>query len=768
MNTYKLIMLLLLGSISTLFAQNNEIQGVLKLPTIGATTPAAPNGKVLSLDNNNNVIVTTAGTGGASASNVYTIGLASNSLQLIGATATVSNASGNYLDNVINNAISLGYKKIYIQEGVYLINNSIILNRNISTLSEGITIEGAGKNTIVKPIENYSPTIPFFDISFSERNSIRNIALELKTSNTNVAKTAIQIGNGAQRNTIENLFIRGELNTPQISTSTTDISPILISANQTSNATDGSTKGFEADYNYFNNIFFQACPRSIVLDIKNSGVFNHNTFSNFHLDHFQIGIDFTSCSDKATIEGNLFSAFDCQALGPKSGENRLTSKYVVKGIMGANNTFQNFNIADWNGTQLVYVFEVTSNAERTVIENTECEGNITTGSDMKPNWYIDNGKGTQFINNANTNRITDYLLNNLNDVQFRGQNVTNVIPSESPTMLNFDENNRIAYKNFFGVRNFGSVFFGGRKQNVLGNGTQSRYENSSMIMEDFGLYRFGNYVKTNSDCVDDFCSGSLFEIRGRGKFQPHASGIYQTNGNYYINPDLTPSFINDDGTEAANVPLSVITNRDNNGTLQWTKISSLTVNNIYNKSDTIVPDASIGTSTTSYRTVTLSNPVHALEFKSPYSSGNITPTLTIKQGKVIIGNTSDAMYSFFGSGVLNPYKFIVNGRAIFRDEILIQSSGSWADYVFQDDYKLKSLSEVEDFINENGHLPNMPSAKEIETNGLPMAEITTKQQEKIEELTLYIIEQDKKIEALQKMKEEMDSLKKLVEKLNKN
>jgi hypothetical protein len=115
------------------------------------------------------------------------------------------------------------------------------------------------------------------------------------------------------------------------------------------------------------------------------------------------------------------------------------------------------------------------------------------------------------------------------------------------------------------------------------------------------------------------------------------------------------------------------------------------------------------------------------------------------------------------------YKLIVNGKVKVKDEVYILNTAShWADYVFEDDYKLKSLSEVEDFINKNVHLPNMPSAKEIETNGIPMAEITTKQQEKIEELTLYIIEQNKKIESLEKMREEMDSLKKLVEKLNKN
>jgi len=70
------------------------------------------------------------------------------------------------------------------------------------------------------------------------------------------------------------------------------------------------------------------------------------------------------------------------------------------------------------------------------------------------------------------------------------------------------------------------------------------------------------------------------------------------------------------------------------------------------------------------------------------------------------------------------------------------------DYVLVKNYKLRDLDEVEDFIKKNNHLPGIPSAKTIETNGLGLGEMQKLQMEKIEELTLYIIELKKEMEKL--------------------
>ncbi len=102
-----------------------------------------------------------------------------------------------------------------------------------------------------------------------------------------------------------------------------------------------------------------------------------------------------------------------------------------------------------------------------------------------------------------------------------------------------------------------------------------------------------------------------------------------------------------------------------------------------------------------------------------------------------------------GIGTSDPgaYKLAVNGN-IRSKEVVVESG--WADYVFNKDYSLPGLAEVEKFIFQNKHLPDIPSAAEIEKNGLPLGDIQKKMMAKIEELTLYIIAQNKRIELLEK------------------
>ena len=80
----------------------------------------------------------------------------------------------------------------------------------------------------------------------------------------------------------------------------------------------------------------------------------------------------------------------------------------------------------------------------------------------------------------------------------------------------------------------------------------------------------------------------------------------------------------------------------------------------------------------------------------------------------------------------------------------MQSVENFADFVFNDDYQLRPLSEVNAFIETNGHLPEIPSAAEVKENGMSLVEMQVKLLQKIEELTLYMIEQQKRIEELEK------------------
>jgi len=108
------------------------------------------------------------------------------------------------------------------------------------------------------------------------------------------------------------------------------------------------------------------------------------------------------------------------------------------------------------------------------------------------------------------------------------------------------------------------------------------------------------------------------------------------------------------------------------------------------------------------------------------------------------------------------YILSVNGK-IACTEVLVQAFSSWPDYVFKPDYKLMSLDDLEESIRDNGHLPGLPSAKEIETGGLKIGSMQKQVVEKVEELTLYTIEQGKLLKEqgkmLQEFRKEIDALK---------
>jgi len=77
----------------------------------------------------------------------------------------------------------------------------------------------------------------------------------------------------------------------------------------------------------------------------------------------------------------------------------------------------------------------------------------------------------------------------------------------------------------------------------------------------------------------------------------------------------------------------------------------------------------------------------------------------------------------------------------------------WPDYVFDKSYNLMPLSETEQYIQANGHLPNVPSAAEVEADGMSVGEMNKVLLQKVEELTLYVIELQKQIDELKKERE---------------
>lgn len=95
------------------------------------------------------------------------------------------------------------------------------------------------------------------------------------------------------------------------------------------------------------------------------------------------------------------------------------------------------------------------------------------------------------------------------------------------------------------------------------------------------------------------------------------------------------------------------------------------------------------------------------------------------------------------------YKVSVDGKMI-AEELRVELSGDWPDYVFEDSYDLKSLYDLEAEIKKQGHLPGIPSAKEVASDGFEVGDMNRMLLEKIEELTLYTIQLQKEIDALKK------------------
>lgn len=109
------------------------------------------------------------------------------------------------------------------------------------------------------------------------------------------------------------------------------------------------------------------------------------------------------------------------------------------------------------------------------------------------------------------------------------------------------------------------------------------------------------------------------------------------------------------------------------------------------------------------------------------------------------------------------YKLFVE-KGIRTRKVKVDQS-TWADFVFEKDYVLMTLEEVGDFIKENKHLPGIPSANEVQKNGLNLGDNQAALLQKIEELTLYVIDQNKRISDLEEMKKEFQQLKMEMERL---
>lgn len=185
------------------------------------------------------------------------------------------------------------------------------------------------------------------------------------------------------------------------------------------------------------------------------------------------------------------------------------------------------------------------------------------------------------------------------------------------------------------------------------------------------------------------------------------------------------------------------------------------INNVYSYSTTATdqPGFVVGDNTT-YATSTqilylknYNSDITATIFGQIAGNWSVVATDGTNSKGLLFGTlTNDPI--ILGTNNTERMRIAANGNAVLygkfeAKEIKVQLAPT-ADFVFNEDYNLKEITEVESFIKENKHLPNFPSGKEIEENGVNLGEMNAKLLQKIEELTLYVIDLNKKVGELEK------------------
>lgn len=140
------------------------------------------------------------------------------------------------------------------------------------------------------------------------------------------------------------------------------------------------------------------------------------------------------------------------------------------------------------------------------------------------------------------------------------------------------------------------------------------------------------------------------------------------------------------------------------------------------------------------------------DMKIGTNSGNTNGNFIIRTNgsdKVFVDGSGNV--SIGTATTASGYKLHVAGKAIC-EELKVQLIADWPDYVFKDSYKLKTIEELKTYIKDNGHLPEIPDAENIKQNGLSVGDMQKRMMEKIEELSLYIIQLKGEIDSLKTQK----------------
>ncbi len=254
---------------------------------------------------------------------------------------------------------------------------------------------------------------------------------------------------------------------------------------------------------------------------------------------------------------------------------------------------------------------------------------------------------------------------------------------------------------------------------------------------------FGRYNQSTGALIHKFGITSWAETGNQGSNSgDRISFNYGTQSNIWTNSELMVIKANGNigvGTTSPAYKLHV------NGSTYTQGLHSSTAINIYspqagNTSKRVTINTLTGNSAYMYNYDEVAQTFHTMNFGGSHN---------LNSGITVLGD------GHVGIGTNDPnHKLEVNGT--IRSKKVKVEAVNWPDYVFISSYKLRPLSEVETFIKTNEHLPEVPSAKELEEKGLDLGAMDATLLKKVEELTLYMIEMKKEIEQLKKKNRELE------------
>ena len=290
-----------------------------------------------------------------------------------------------------------------------------------------------------------------------------------------------------------------------------------------------------------------------------------------------------------------------------------------------------------------------------------------------------------------------------------------------------------------------------------------------------------NLTLKNNDILFHNPSGGTSYIKQTNNSSNLCLDVIGTSGVYdlYIKNNGNIGFGTNIPTEKLDLTGNIILRGINNGGYNFSAIK-LPGGNIESGTPTVfgaVPYVSIKNGSSFLKLQEANTSTNSPANVNLYSSGtmNLSTQSTlnlISDGLIIKNGVNERMRILSGGAVVigdynalgtvgnaweSKYKLAVGG-AIYAEELKIQLTESWADYVFDPNYNLKSLKEVKEFISQKGHLPGIPSAKKIESEGLSVSHIQVLQMEKIEELTLHLIQVNQEKDDLEKRLEKIEAL----------